>query len=240
MMRDYVAVTYDAKPFTDYPRKLAGYLCQRFDIKQGSTLLDVGCGRGEYTQGFWYHGVDAYGVDTSEYAKDTLGDRYRQTDLDLAGLYGGGTSCVKPDSVDVVLLKSVIEHLEYPEDVLTDIYRVLKLHGLILVLTPDWRNSYKGWYGDFQHKSPFMMTSLRDILLVVGYDDVTVEDFRQVPELWDRPIRLALCKALAAMMPGPIRNRLPMLAFTHAKMLFGYGRKPGGMAKQNVCPMSMV
>ncbi len=53
-MKDYVAVTYsqDRLPLTLYPGKLARYLFDRFHLKAGDKLLDVGCGRGEFLRGF--------------------------------------------------------------------------------------------------------------------------------------------------------------------------------------------
>jgi cyclopropane fatty-acyl-phospholipid synthase-like methyltransferase len=49
-MRDFVDVTYDEGrlPLTAYPNKLARYLFDRYQLKQGDKLLDIGCGRGEF------------------------------------------------------------------------------------------------------------------------------------------------------------------------------------------------
>ena len=58
--RDYVQVIYSSEnPFTSYPAKLTKYLAERFKIHQGDKLLDVGCGRGEFTRGFLDLGVGA-------------------------------------------------------------------------------------------------------------------------------------------------------------------------------------
>ena len=52
--KDYVEVIYNeqVRSFTTYPEKLAKYLFNRYDLKKGQKLLDVGCGRGEFLKGF--------------------------------------------------------------------------------------------------------------------------------------------------------------------------------------------
>ena len=71
--RDYVAVVYNDqdRPFTAYPEQLACYLVTRYNIEQGQKLLDIGCGRGEFLNGFMRCGLHGYGVDRS-FAAATL------------------------------------------------------------------------------------------------------------------------------------------------------------------------
>ncbi len=45
-MRDYTAVSYAGKPYTGYPQKLVDYLIARYWIPEGSSVVDVCCGRG--------------------------------------------------------------------------------------------------------------------------------------------------------------------------------------------------
>lgn len=65
MIKDYVTVIYNQKdrPLTEYPKKLAQYLFERFGLKPYCKLLEVGYGRGEFLQGFMECGVEGYGVD---------------------------------------------------------------------------------------------------------------------------------------------------------------------------------
>jgi hypothetical protein len=57
--RDYVDVVYNEqdRPLTSYPDKLARYLFDRYGVKAGQSLLDIGCGRGEFLRGFIACGV---------------------------------------------------------------------------------------------------------------------------------------------------------------------------------------
>ena len=45
---NYVDVIYNpsSKPFTDYPSKLINYLIKRYKLAKNSSLLELGCGRG--------------------------------------------------------------------------------------------------------------------------------------------------------------------------------------------------
>ena len=67
---DYINVIYgeDVKPFTSYPSILTRYLFKKFKINIGATLLDCGCGRGEFLNGFIDMGVDGHGVDFTDAA----------------------------------------------------------------------------------------------------------------------------------------------------------------------------
>ena len=53
-MRGYIDFIYDekAKPYGKYPSQLCKYLFDRFAMKKGDKLLDVGCGRGDFLKGF--------------------------------------------------------------------------------------------------------------------------------------------------------------------------------------------
>ena len=68
---NYVDVIYNpnVKPFTNYPAKLINYLSKRYKLVKNSTLLELGCGRGEFLKEFIDHGMIGYGVDISDYAK---------------------------------------------------------------------------------------------------------------------------------------------------------------------------
>ncbi len=48
--RDYVEVVYNEqdRPLTTYPQQLAKYLFERFGLRGGDKLLDIGCGHREF------------------------------------------------------------------------------------------------------------------------------------------------------------------------------------------------
>ena len=127
--RDYVAVVYNEqdRPLTTYPEKLARYLFERFDLKLGGKLLDVGCGRGEFLQGFIQCGMEGYGVDQSRAAESYCPD----ATLKISNIENDGIP-YDDNFFDVVYSKSVIEHFYYPERMVKEIFRVLKISLTII------------------------------------------------------------------------------------------------------------
>jgi len=53
-MPNYLDVVYnkEKRPYTDYPSQLCSHLAEEFGMKKGQRLLDIGCGRGDFTKGF--------------------------------------------------------------------------------------------------------------------------------------------------------------------------------------------
>ena len=70
---DYIKVVYseEKKPFTVYPSKLISELAKRYNLKSNTSILELGCGRGEFLNEFTKIGMKTYGIDISDYAKKT-------------------------------------------------------------------------------------------------------------------------------------------------------------------------
>jgi SAM-dependent methyltransferase len=181
--KDYLQVIYNEvdRPLTDYPVKLANYLCRRFNILTGANLLEIGCGRGEFLNGFILRGVNGFGIDIIPSAGACCPcAEFRLADVEDEGI-------PYPDSFfDVVYSKSVIEHFYYPERMMKEVYRVLKPGGLVITLCPSWEFNYRNYFEDYTHRTPFMLESLRDIQIIQGFNNVQVEYFRQLPSTWSK------------------------------------------------------
>lgn len=223
--RDYVDVVYNEadRPLTEYPRRLARYLFERFQVRPGDKLLDVGCGRGEFLRGFMDCGVRGFGVDQS-----TTASRYCQgADLRLANLETDPFP-FEDDSIDVVYSKSVVEHFHYPERLVAEMYRVLKPGGKILTLCPDWVFNIREYFEDFTHRTPFTLPSLKDIHVMAGFEDVKVERFRQLPVLWSASgsMLFPLAELTRVLAPRSLKGISKWVRFSKEVMLLAYARKP--------------
>lgn len=106
-------------------------------LKKGSVLLDIGCGypprfldillrRGLITYGY---GIDRK-VPQGEYK-----ERIELFKIDLEDEEDGGIP-LPAESVDVVTMLAVLEHLVDPHKVLKKIHMVLKPEGLFILTTP--------------------------------------------------------------------------------------------------------
>ena len=139
--------------------------------------MDIGCGRGEFTNGFINCGLKAYAVDQF----DTCKNYFPKVVLKTSDIENDGIPY--PDKMfDVVYSKSVIEHFYKPEILVKEIY--FKARRFSYYLCPSWEYNFRFFYEDYSHRSPFTRTSLNDILLANGFNNVEVYYFIQLPILW--------------------------------------------------------
>lgn len=121
------------KSFFSARKKLiwrAGIVCdaivKTFDLKKGSTLIDIGCAIGEYVMEFKRRGICAWGIEGSSNAKDYfLSDTILLGDLrfPLATGYGKWDLCISLE---------VAEHIE-PKFATAYVDNLISLSDTILV-----------------------------------------------------------------------------------------------------------
>lgn len=196
MNNNYIDTIYDEKshPVTSYPDQLAVYLRDRFKI--GGTLLDVGCGRGDFLRAFQRAGFDAKGIEGEERDEEqnVIGGVNLESD----------TIPIKDSTVDVVFTKSVLEHIHQPDKMMEECYRVLKPGGRIIAMVPDWQTCMYIYYDDHTHVQPYTVNGLRDLLKIFQYRDVISEQFYQLPIIWKYPSLKIVSKGL--QMLGPVKK----------------------------------
>lgn len=100
---------------------------------RSKTLLDVGCGTGEFLKAAADCGFHVTGIDVESSTTDYVATKYGF--CTVTGLLGPKTfpAC----SFDVVILSHVIEHLQRPMELLAVIRGILKPHGLFVMCTPN-------------------------------------------------------------------------------------------------------
>jgi SAM-dependent methyltransferase len=223
----YIDVVYsiEKKPFTTYPKKLIKELVRKFDLSLGSSILELGCGRGEFLNEFVTLGMKGFGVDISNYAKDFCKNaEIKVSDITKERL-------PYPDNYfDIIYSKSFIEHFYYPDEVFKEAYRVLKPSGIFINLTPEWQYIYKSFYEDFTHRTPFTKKSLEDIHLITGFKDVKVESFKQLPVLWSNTTVIKnffkfFSEVTRLLVPDYFRFKFKWIRFSKEIMLLSFGKK---------------
>ena len=70
----------------------------------------------------------------------------------------------KDDSFDIVMFTAVIEHLYNANLVLSEIYRILRQKGILIIITPNFTYAIKNFYNDPTHVHPYNPISLAKIL----------------------------------------------------------------------------
>lgn len=99
-------------------------------------LLDVGCGEGSFLKEAQGRGWQVRGTELSSYSA-----RYASNVLGMDIFCGELKDAKYPDhSFDVVTMWHVLEHVTDPNTYLSEIYRILKPHGLLAMAVPNVNN----------------------------------------------------------------------------------------------------
>lgn len=132
----------------------------RDQIDSGSVVLDLGCGSGWLATEIANLGVTSVvGVDIDDVVLEL-------NQLKIASVSGirafSNNLPIATETFDVVVVKDLIEHLQFPADTIQEIYRVLKPGGTAYFSTPTPQG--KSFYDDYTHVRPFTRKSLRSLL----------------------------------------------------------------------------
>ena len=69
---------------------------------------------------------------------------------------------LKENSFDIIICSHVIEHIEEPSNLLYEIYKLLKISGILFLKTPDIKVVKWNFFNDFTHKKPYTKNSLKE------------------------------------------------------------------------------
>jgi len=124
-------------------RGLARFLAERCG---GKILVDVGCGAGGFADAAAAYFV-VYAFDISEQAVKTTPDSIRGKWIGT-----GDAMPIRSDSVDMVTLLDVVEHLADPQPCIEEANRILRVGGFLFVRTPNpdsvgLRMKGRNWFG---------------------------------------------------------------------------------------------
>lgn len=221
-MIDYVKYIYDEKvrPKTEYPGKLINYLIARLRIQQGSKILDLGCGRGDFSQAFISSGMKVRAVDLS----DCVTESYENIDFKKCDFTKEDLP-YKTSSFDVIFSKSVIEHLYYPEKLFLEAKRILKPGGVMITMCPSWEHNHRTYFDDFTHRTPFMKVSLHDFNIMLGFEEVETEFFKQLPFAWDSKIGYFVTELIRFLPVNFLKNKSKIVKFSKETMLLSIAKK---------------
>ena len=190
-------------------------------MESSINLLDLGCGRGEFLNGFIEMGVNGHGVDFTDAAKNFCPKAsIQQADIENDGLP------YSDDYFDVIFSKSVIEHFHNPDILIKEIHRCLKPGGLAIIMVPSWEHNYRIYFEDYTHRTPFTRDSLKDFFLINGFQNVKVDEFKQLPILWEGNKFLKLASYLTRILiPNYFKKKSKWIKFSKEIMLLSIANK---------------
>lgn len=137
--------------------------------KNGGKILDVGAGMGEFLFYANKNGWEVFGTEISlpqvKFAKDKFGINVFHGVLEKANF--------PANYFDVVNICHVLEHMNDPVSTLTEISRILKDNGLLIVEVPNlnmlFRRSYKVSFDEAQHAYHFSQDTLQRLIIKAGF-----------------------------------------------------------------------
>jgi ubiquinone/menaquinone biosynthesis C-methylase UbiE len=89
------------------------------------------------------------------------------------------------NTFDYVFIKSVIEHISNTDLFLSEIYRVLKPGGKVIILTPDYQKQKDFFYDDYTHIKPFTLNSLKMAVQLNGFKIMIGKWFYYYKKIWE-------------------------------------------------------
>jgi len=202
MTTSYLQHSYRHKTkTTGYDHQLVRQLLHRAGMATGSAfrVLDLGAGTGAFQEPFTAAGGIYSGVDADNDSRDHNIVRCNIAKEVLP---------FSDDSFELVFCKMVIEHLTVFElpFVLTEAKRVLTSTGRLILITPDWKRSFRSFYDEFTHITPYTRTSLRTALEIGGFRPTVVDNLIQLPWSWRHRHAHCLLDLIAPLESTPLKR----------------------------------
>lgn len=183
---DLDAVRYRSDHCYKPGRFVAGYRRKRlFELidlgtLEGKTVLDVGCGNGQFSVLFALYGAEVYGFDISEVGIEISRETARANDVADSTHFSvqSADSLTYPDGTfDVVVCNAVLHHLLKYDGVEDELYRVLSDDGRLV-------------FADGVRDNPLYNLGRRMYRAIGGSEasgdvDIENEDYRDFVERYD-------------------------------------------------------
>jgi SAM-dependent methyltransferase len=151
-----------------FVKELIHYIINICNIKGNEELLSIGCEDGVHEKVFFDYGV-----------KLALLNDKEKYDAEWMRI-----PC-EDNMFDYVFIKSVIEHISNIDLFLSEIYRVLKLGGKVIILTPDYQKQKSFFYDDYTHIKPFTLRSLKMAVQLNGFTIIIGKWFYYYRKIWE-------------------------------------------------------
>lgn len=151
-------------------------------VPSGGVLVDIGCDDPPLTINMYKDRMDhCFGLDAEvqnrEYENVTLINAFFKKTIPL-----------ESDLANVITMLAVLEHLDYPQAIANELYRILKPGGVLLLTVPSpMSKPILELMAMFhvvrpemiaQHKNYFTHENLKEIFSKAGFRQVAVESFQ--------------------------------------------------------------
>jgi SAM-dependent methyltransferase len=130
-------------------------------VKENATVLDLGCGYGDFVKGI--KAESKFAIDLN----DNLKIFFEKEKIKFISQSVLTEFAIPDNSVDVVFASNLFEHFsdDELEKMMNNIDKILKPNGRIILLQPNIYYAYKEYWDDYTHKKAFSHVSLADFLM---------------------------------------------------------------------------
>lgn len=127
--------------YTRFEKEFKDRMLMIENLKEKGTLLDIGCGLGHFLSVARESGWKSIGVEISPSAV-----KYVRENSNLEVHEGTVENCdIENNSVDVITMWDVIEHIQNPIEALSAVRNKLKKGGMLVIKTPDNGGLFKAF-----------------------------------------------------------------------------------------------
>jgi 2-polyprenyl-3-methyl-5-hydroxy-6-metoxy-1,4-benzoquinol methylase len=192
--------TYDEKFYEDWARVTVGRIRQLLPERKDAAICEVGCGHGGLLYGLKRLGyTNMVGVDVSaeqvELARKIWPNVVQGDAIEFLQNH--------PSSFDLITAFDFLEHFRKVEIllVLDALYAALRPGGRLILATPNAESFLPtNCWGDFTHEVYFTSNSIKQILQVVGFEDVRILPTEPVPHGVFSAVRWVLWQGIKALI----------------------------------------
>lgn len=215
--KNYLSINYaNKKAVKPYDYLLIAHILNLSGMSDGGCVLDLACGTGSFKSVFESFKYKYTGVDIDN--NDMLNNIY-QCDIASSELP------FEDQSYDLIFFKMGIEHLTISEisNCLAEALRVLKPNGNLVVITPDWKWTYKTFYEEYTHQTPFTESSLKSALQMANFDIKICSTIIQLPIVWSLPFVKIFMNLLSLLYPIFPKNKF--VKYSKERVLLAIAKK---------------
>ncbi len=135
------------------------------------TVLDIGCGTGDFLSEMQQHGWDVQGMEPHSGARERA-----EKKLNTSISQDQSLESLKSNSTDVITMWHVMEHVPYPVQTVRHIYRILRSGGLAVIAVPNFLSYDAGYYKEHwaaydvpRHLFHFSQAGMTDMFSAQGF-----------------------------------------------------------------------
>jgi len=142
--------------------------------KEKGTLLDVGCGTGDFLEFSMQNGWSVLGIEPNEQARNIANKKTNNTVYNSEHLLK-----LKHHSFDIITLWHVLEHLPNLEEHISIFNKLLKPNGTLIIAVPNYKSYdakfYKTYWAAFdvpRHLWHFSKSSIKNLMVTANMNVV--------------------------------------------------------------------